>query len=338
MVAALALPRLLRRVSDRSAMLAGGLLLPAGLALAGFVDGFGALLVVWLALGVGLSLVQTPSGLLVRRSGSADERPALFAAQFSLSHACWLATYPMAGVLGSTLGLLRAAWLLAAWPPSPWCWPRTHGRDATGRRGPLVIPLHARVRNAPLHTPVDDPPLIDARGLTKRFDGRTAVDRIDVAVAGGEAFGFLGPNGAGKTSTMRMISCVSPVTAGELRVLGMDPVPRDRGSAPGWAWCPQRTTPGHRPERARQPHDYGRYFGLSEAVRGRAEELLEFVQLSKARSGWSAVRGHAAAADDRAVAGQRAGPRCCWTSRRRVWTHRPGTCCGSGCSGSSSGA
>jgi lipooligosaccharide transport system ATP-binding protein len=39
--------------------------------------------------------------------------------------------------------------------------------------------------------------------LTKRFDRRTAVDGIDVDVAGGEAFGFLGPNAAGKTSTMR---------------------------------------------------------------------------------------------------------------------------------------
>jgi MFS family permease len=114
MGAALALPRLLHRVSDRSAMLTGGLLLPVGLALAALVDGFGALLVVWLALGVGLSLVQTPSGLLVRRAGSAEERPALFATQFSLSHACWLATYPMAGVLGATLGLAGTAWLLAA--------------------------------------------------------------------------------------------------------------------------------------------------------------------------------------------------------------------------------
>jgi MFS family permease len=113
MAAALALPRLLRRVSERSAMLAGGLLLPVGLVLAALADDFAALLVVWLALGVGLSLVQTPSGLLVRRSGSAQERPALFAAQFSLSHACWLATYPIAGVLGSTLGLAATAWLLA---------------------------------------------------------------------------------------------------------------------------------------------------------------------------------------------------------------------------------
>src|SRR5512135_889049 len=66
-------------------------------------------------------------------------------------------------------------------------------------------------------------PLIAARGLTKRFGQFTAVDAIDFDVAPGESFGFLGPNGAGKTTAMRMISCVSPVTSGTLRVLGMDP-------------------------------------------------------------------------------------------------------------------
>ena len=65
--------------------------------------------------------------------------------------------------------------------------------------------------------------MIDARGLTKRYDDFTAVDGIDFAVERGETFGFLGPNGAGKSSTMRMIGAVSPVTEGELRVLGRDP-------------------------------------------------------------------------------------------------------------------
>ncbi len=115
MAAALLLPRLLDRVRDRTVMLAGALLLPLGLALAAtVVSGFAGLLAVWLLLGVGLSLVQTPSGLLVNRSGTVQERPDLFAAQFSLSHACWLATYPIAGVLGATLGLATTAWLLAA--------------------------------------------------------------------------------------------------------------------------------------------------------------------------------------------------------------------------------
>src|SRR4051794_30675035 len=69
----------------------------------------------------------------------------------------------------------------------------------------------------------EGPPLIRARGLTKRFGTFVAVDAVDFDVAPGEAFGFLGPNGAGKTSTMRMIGCVSPVTDGELSVLGLDP-------------------------------------------------------------------------------------------------------------------
>src|SRR5438128_5563969 len=65
--------------------------------------------------------------------------------------------------------------------------------------------------------------LIHARGLTKRFASLTAVDAIDFDVGRGEAFGFLGPNGAGKTTAMWMIGCVSPPTAGTLRVLDMDP-------------------------------------------------------------------------------------------------------------------
>src|SRR3954471_19574163 len=65
--------------------------------------------------------------------------------------------------------------------------------------------------------------LIRARGLTKQFGDFVAVDGIDIDVRRGEAFGFLGPNGAGKSSTMRMIGCVSPLTAGTLTLLGMDP-------------------------------------------------------------------------------------------------------------------
>ena len=86
------------------------------------------------------------------------------------------------------------------------------------------------------------PPLIHARGLTKRFGAFTAVDAIDFDVAPGESFGFLGPNGAGKTSTMRMIACVSPVTEGTLRILDLDPAHRRRrGSAAASASCPSRT-------------------------------------------------------------------------------------------------
>ncbi|WP_343075498.1 MFS transporter [Conexibacter arvalis] len=113
MVVALALPRLLDRIADRPAMLAGGALLVAGLLAAALVDGFGALIAVWAAIGAGLSLVQTPAGRLINRSGDETERPGLFAAQFSLSHLGWLATYPVAGVVGSLIGLPATALLLA---------------------------------------------------------------------------------------------------------------------------------------------------------------------------------------------------------------------------------
>lgn len=113
MVTALVLPRVLGRLGDRPVMLAGGALLPVGLALTAILPSFGALLAVWVLLGIGLALVETPSGRLVQRSVTEGDGQALFAAQFSLSHACWLVTYPIAGVLGSVLGLDVVAWVLA---------------------------------------------------------------------------------------------------------------------------------------------------------------------------------------------------------------------------------
>ncbi|HWO51826.1 MAG TPA: ATP-binding cassette domain-containing protein, partial [Ornithinibacter sp.] len=81
--------------------------------------------------------------------------------------------------------------------------------------------------------------LLRARGLTKRFGDFTAVDGIDVDVRRGEAFGFLGPNGAGKSSTMRMVGCVSPVTSGELTILGMDPASDGPAIRARLGVCPQ---------------------------------------------------------------------------------------------------
>jgi len=65
-------------------------------------------------------------------------------------------------------------------------------------------------------------PLIIAKHLTKRFGEVAAVKGVDFTVYKGECFGFLGPNGAGKTSTIRMIYGFSPMTAGVLKVMGMD--------------------------------------------------------------------------------------------------------------------
>ena len=105
MVAALLLPKLLENISDRRAMLAGAGILVAGLLIGAAAGSYPLLLLLWFLLGLGYSLAQTPSGRLLRRSSQAEDRPALFAAQFALSHACWLITYPLAGWLGAKGGL-----------------------------------------------------------------------------------------------------------------------------------------------------------------------------------------------------------------------------------------
>lgn len=64
--------------------------------------------------------------------------------------------------------------------------------------------------------------MIEVRGLTKRYGGFTAVDRIDLTVQGGELFGFLGPNGAGKTTTLRLIAGILRPTEGTIRIGGID--------------------------------------------------------------------------------------------------------------------
>ncbi|MEX0302419.1 MAG: MFS transporter, partial [Leisingera sp.] len=108
MLAAFMLPRLLERLSDRTVMLSGaglGIAAMACLSLAAFVQplSFALLTTGWAIIGLGYSTILTPSGRLLARSAHAQDRPALFAAQFTLSHACWLLFYPL------------SAWLMAAW-------------------------------------------------------------------------------------------------------------------------------------------------------------------------------------------------------------------------------
>jgi H+ antiporter protein len=111
MVAALLLPRVLDAIEDRPVMLSaagllGGLLLGfAGLWNSSSDASWAALLLTWALLGAGYSSILIPTGRLLRRSATASDRPAIFAAQFSLSHVCWLLTYPLAGWLGLTSGI-----------------------------------------------------------------------------------------------------------------------------------------------------------------------------------------------------------------------------------------
>ena len=64
-------------------------------------------------MGIGYSLCVTPGGRLLRRSSTEPDRPALFAAQFALSHVCWLIAYPVAGQVGARFGMATAFIALA---------------------------------------------------------------------------------------------------------------------------------------------------------------------------------------------------------------------------------
>ena len=105
MIVALTLPRLLEHRSARPVMLAGGALLSLSL-WAGFAaETYLQALATWCAIGIGTSMVMTPSGLLLRQSCHTEDRTDLFAAQFALSHACWLVTYPLAGWIATSFGM-----------------------------------------------------------------------------------------------------------------------------------------------------------------------------------------------------------------------------------------
>ncbi len=113
MAVALMLPPLLDRLPDRRLMLTGGAILGVGLLLGLTEPAWPALLAVWFVLGAGSSLIQTPSGRLLKRSTHKRDRPGLYAAQFALSHGCWLIAYPFAGWIGAMFGLTAAFAVLA---------------------------------------------------------------------------------------------------------------------------------------------------------------------------------------------------------------------------------
>lgn len=120
MLMAFMLPQFLKRHSERSVMLIAGIRTDTRLdrarnclALVGDHHAL-ASLAAGLVLGVAYSALVTPGGLLLRRSSREADRPALFAARFSLSHACWLLAYPVVGWLGAKAGIPVALWAMAA--------------------------------------------------------------------------------------------------------------------------------------------------------------------------------------------------------------------------------
>jgi len=123
---------------------------------------------------------------------------------------------------------------------------------------------------------------VTATSLTKSFGAFTAVDGIDFHVERGESFALLGPNGAGKSSTMKMVSTVSPVTSGDLLVLGQPVDESGREIRRRLGVVPQEDNLDLELTVAENLTIHGRYFGLSwKAARAKSEELLDFAQLTE---------------------------------------------------------
>jgi lipooligosaccharide transport system ATP-binding protein len=124
--------------------------------------------------------------------------------------------------------------------------------------------------------------VVEARGLSKVFGTRRAVDGLDFEVRRGEAFGLLGPNGAGKSTTMRMIACRTPPTAGELRVESLDVRASARRIRSLIGVVPQENNLDPDIGVRQNLLVYARYFRLPRRVaERRGDELLDFVGLGR---------------------------------------------------------
>jgi lipooligosaccharide transport system ATP-binding protein len=126
--------------------------------------------------------------------------------------------------------------------------------------------------------------VIEAKGLTKKFDSFTAVDHIDFQVYKGECVGFLGPNGAGKTTTVRMIYCFLPPTEGELNVAGFSVHTQSREIKSLVGVAPQEDNLDPDFTVIKNLTVYARYFDIPKDVAlKRANEQLKFFQLEEKR-------------------------------------------------------
>jgi lipooligosaccharide transport system ATP-binding protein len=131
---------------------------------------------------------------------------------------------------------------------------------------------------------MDSQVLIEAKGLTKKFDDFTAVDHIDFKVYKGECVGFLGPNGAGKTTIVRMMYCFLPPTAGELTVAGLSVNTQCREIKGMVGVAPQEDNLDPDFTVIKNLTVYARYFDIPKDVAlKRADEQLKFFQLEEKR-------------------------------------------------------
>ncbi len=129
----------------------------------------------------------------------------------------------------------------------------------------------------------DDPPALELRGLTKRYDdGTLALEDFDLEIHSGAFFGLLGPNGAGKTTLISAVCNLLRVTEGEVLVFGE---PHDTLEARSWVGLAEQDINLDRFLTVRETLDYhGGYFGMDkDEIEERAEEMIEAFGLTSKR-------------------------------------------------------
>lgn len=155
MSVALLVPHIIHRVRDRTIMLAGCLATVLAMAIGALTpQTLWSLLLLWPLLGAALGAGVTTAGRVLLHSSRESDRPAVFAAHFSISHAAWLVTYPTAGVVGARYGLDAAFLVLGVLA--------LLGTVLAVRVWPARLVLTVEHEHADLSP--DDPHLADARG------------------------------------------------------------------------------------------------------------------------------------------------------------------------------
>ncbi len=126
-------------------------------------------------------------------------------------------------------------------------------------------------------------PVLETYGLTKRFNGLTAVDDFSLSIAAGETFGLLGPNGAGKTTVIKMLATLLPPTSGSASVAGYDIVRQPMAVRRSIGYVPQILSADGQLSGYENLQVFARLYDIPEAeIKGRVQGSLEMMGLTDA--------------------------------------------------------
>ena len=124
------------------------------------------------------------------------------------------------------------------------------------------------------------PPALSIRGLCKSFDGKIAVDQLDLTVQPGEFYALLGPNGAGKTTTIRMTAGLMLPDAGAIEVYGVDVLKDPTAAKRITAWLPDEPALYDKLDPLEYLEFVAGLWGVEpDVAMSRARELLEVLEL-----------------------------------------------------------